>query len=454
MKKVNYRVFFPLFATLVLVSAPSGAQIFAPKLEKKEIVEEKPAPKRKMPVVPQRASKKTELPQSPKASENEFQKLLAEIKSSNAAVLAAVEQNRTAHTAPKVVLLTEEQLAQKTALKSKLTGVDKQINALDKAIEGGLDPAVVADTKSLLNNKRAEIQSGLEAIQPISQPSEKERASSTMERLVSAMMELEKSMETKDRKPAELAAPSPSRERKTIGISVELGLSSAYLFRGLNMLQSKSQHDQHAILAPSLYYAFGDSGFGIGYWSAYQIGGGNQEDTVAGGLSHEQDLYLNWETSLSDRCSISATLFYYSYPFADEKVAGTAMPSYLEPSVGLSFAGPVDLSMGVAYFAGLQKELQDYSYLYFNPTIGKSIQLNDRVGASLGFGFGYKAFNVGADKISDNMFDLSFDCTLPMSFEGGLSLTPGLHIAWTNMDEIRRGDEYVIWFSLATGFEL
>jgi hypothetical protein len=238
-------------------------------------------------------------------------------------------------------------------------------------------------------------------------------------------------------------------EKRTIGLSVGLEISSAYVFRGLNLFQSDGQMDQHALVAPSIGYAFGDTGVNLGYWAAYQWTGSNRDELVHSGIGAEQDLILGWSRGfIEDSLSLSTALVYYFYPFATEAEAGCVLPSYLEPGVALTYSGPIDIGLSLSYFAGLQDALADFRYFSVRPMVSKKIGLTDHVSASAAISAGYKLFN-DYDSITDNVWDVQIDWKLPIEV-GGFAVEPGLHGSWTNLEEESFGDEYIIWANIAS----
>lgn len=235
-------------------------------------------------------------------------------------------------------------------------------------------------------------------------------------------------------------------------VAVGVGLYSAYAFRGLNVFQSSAQNDPNGMLAPSLSLSLSDS-FSAGYWGAYQTTGDNRQAMVASGLGHEQDLWLSWGSQLSDAWSLSATGTWYFYPFAEADSAGAEVPSWVEPSAGLSWSGPVNLSLSAGWMMGVQQALQSSSYFGVRPGLSKSIPL--RSDATLGFGLsgGYKRFVTG-DAIQNNSLDLQADWWLSMLVGDRFNTTPGLHASWTNLSGISAEDEYFVWWGLDTALNL
>ncbi|MCP4676678.1 MAG: hypothetical protein GY854_14440 [Deltaproteobacteria bacterium] len=427
----------------------------------------KPAGKKAKPVAKKAkpASKKG----APQAASSDVTALLKEIKEGQAALQAEVAKLEKSRSDESEATLTKEQEADKAKLETELTEVQTQIESLEKAVAGGLDPAVVQDSKTSLEAKAESLRGAIAAIVPAQETNDE---GSDSQALVAAVEELKAAtaaLGTAADKEDEAEPEEAAEEDDGIGVSIEFGLASAYVFRGLNVFMSGSQQDQHALFAPGLSWAIGETGLSVGYWSAYQINGGNQEEMVAVALGHEQDLYASWETGIGEKGSLSLGLCYYFYPFADKDDAGATNPSFLEPAVGIAYSGGVDLGFDIAYFGGLQKEIRDLSYLYLHAGISKGFELNSVLETSVGLGFGYKIFKEGAGSMSDNMFDLGLDWDLGIQVSDSFSVSPGVHIAWTNLedvdmepddgsepytDEMRMGEEYVVFFSLTSAWEM
>lgn len=224
-------------------------------------------------------------------------------------------------------------------------------------------------------------------------------------------------------------------ESSPAGLSLSAELSTIYNFRGFNTFMEDSMSDQNGLFAPGLTWSIFDSGLSIGYWGAYQISGDNTAEMVDVALGCEQNLFIGYDLDLiADTLALSAAFTYFFYPFADEDAAGAKNPSFIEPLVALGFSGPLDLGLGVSYFAGIQEEVELYRYLYINPSIAKSVELGGRYSAAAGLSFGYKLFN-DRDEMKDNVVDVRFDLTFPTQLADALYIEPAVHLSWTNIDE-------------------
>ena len=196
-------------------------------------------------------------------------------------------------------------------------------------------------------------------------------------------------------------APAP------VGLNLDLQLATAYVFRGWNVFQETSQMDPHLLLAPGLTYAIADTGLSVGYWGAYQLTGANIGATLDAALNAEQDLFVSYERDLGHDMTLAVRFFSYFYPAADRRVAGASVPTYLEPIVAFTASPGVDLGVQVTYFAGVQDApgISGISYLYVNPSVGKSFELVEHIGLELLLGYGIKAFkegNAGRSNVHDS----------------------------------------------------
>lgn len=254
----------------------------------------------------------------------------------------------------------------------------------------------------------------------------------------------------------EVAAPAPAPPKDdAIGLNLDLGFASAYVFRGYNVFQKDSQLDQHTLLAPGVTWTVFHTGLSIGYWGAYQISGGDIDDRIDAALGAEQDIILGYTLGLPHDLSLAFSLVGYLYPFADKSDVGAKCPVFLEPGAGLAWAGPIDLSLKVSYFLGLQDEpaIRGISYLYVNPRVGKTFALHKRVKLSAGLGYGFKLWQEGNDGAS-NIHDVSLDVSLPIDIIGGLYIAPSVHTGWTNLVDKEFADELFAYGALNVGVNL
>lgn len=217
-----------------------------------------------------------------------------------------------------------------------------------------------------------------------------------------------------------------------LGLSLGLSWFSAYAFRGWNLFQDKSQADQHMLVSPSITWDIMGSGFEVGYWSGYQVSGNNIGQLIDSGLGAEQDLFVTYTWKITDWASLTPTLIFYLYPFADKDIAGTSMPGYVDPMLDLRLKWAVDFGMKVSYYAGLQKETSETNYLYLSPSVSRSFSLGKRVGLDTLFSLGYKLWQDRS--ISENTWDVLFDLGLPITITDRVTITPRFQAVWTNLD--------------------
>lgn len=254
---------------------------------------------------------------------------------------------------------------------------------------------------------------------------------------------------------AEDGATPEETARESIGLNLDLGFATAYVFRGANVFQEDGQMNQNMLLAPGITWSIFDTGLSIGYWGAFQISGNNIGANIDGALGVEQDLFLAYELSLPHDLGLSFGLVYYFYPAADENVAGASVPSYLEPGVGFGYFGVLDVGINIAYFLGLQDEpgIRGISYLYVNPYVGKSFDFNEHIGLTLGLGYGFKLWKEGNDGAA-NVHDVTLTIGVPIRPAELFYITPGVNFAWTNVPSEDFGGELVFWGGLNLGVDL
>lgn len=234
-----------------------------------------------------------------------------------------------------------------------------------------------------------------------------------------------------------------------LGLEVGLELASAFLWRGLNVFQDKDRMDQHMLAAPSLTWTVGETGLSVGYWGAYQLNGDNRSALIDAGVGAETDLILGYSHSVTEDFTVDGGIVYYVYPFADEAAAGAATPGYIEPNVVLSYTTVVDVGLMVGWFRSLQSELDGFNHIYINPTVGKSLTLGAGMELQLGVGLGYKVFQ--DDEATDNVYDVLATVGLGVELPAGLSLTPKVQAAWTNLGDAEIADELAVAGAVALG---
>ncbi len=257
--------------------------------------------------------------------------------------------------------------------------------------------------------------------------------------------------------PATTGQSQASREEneppKTPTLNLDLGLSSVYVFRGINMFQKSSQWDQHAFAAPSVTFNVpGTNGLTIGYWGAYQLLGSNIGDKVDAGTGAENDLTVSYVRELAAKLTGGAGVTGYTYPLANKDAAGTRVPVYLEPFVVAAFASFVDVGAKISYMHGVQQAVSAYRYVYLNPSVSKTVTLSTAVSLVGSASFGYKLFTDRSTAVSDaNTVDLLASIALPVTLSPKLYVKPSASWAWTDLPGISTQKEMVAFGGVNVG---
>jgi hypothetical protein len=340
-------------------------------------------------------------------------------------------------------------------------------------VETGLDFSVVEESRMKLQKRVDAIDAEL-AVAPSPAPASVEPVPTLrempreMRRMSDSLMALHlqiASLDHRDRglgsDPAVAPAPppkdAPEAEKpgasKRVGVDLDLGVASLYAFRGLNLFKHAGQNEANALFAPAITWAIGETGVSLAYVGAYQWTGSNRSALVEAGIGHEQDLIVAYSRSFSEKLSGNAPLTYYAYPFAKKSVAGTSLPSYLEPGVSATYAGAVDVGLALSFFAGLQDVLAAARYAYVRPTVGKTIAVTGGIDVSLLGGVGLKLYPA-AGPTNDNMVDLAMDLKVRLKVGDRAYVAPALHYGWTNLAGLGVADEQMVWGSLNTGLSL
>ena len=241
-----------------------------------------------------------------------------------------------------------------------------------------------------------------------------------------------------------LATAPPPPPKAPTTLRLELGLASAYGWRGDNVFAKDSQSDDHALLAPGATWTLGGTGLSLGYWGAFQWTGDNADQLIVEGVGHEQDLFAIYHIEPAEALSIDGSLTAYLYPFADPDTVGTSTPTYLEPGLKLTAHGPLDLSLLLTYMAGLQEPLAAGRYLYANPRLSRSLALSDDKALALGAGAGFKRFSTDPEALRDNTVDITLDAALDYK-KGAATFSPHVHAAWTNLAAAPSGMGAFVW---------
>jgi hypothetical protein len=237
-------------------------------------------------------------------------------------------------------------------------------------------------------------------------------------------------------------------------LNIDVEGASAYVWRGVNVF-GENQNTQVFSVLPSVTATFG--AVSVGYWGAFQLSGDNKSALVDSGVGAQNNLVLKYSGWLDEDLAYSAALTYWIYPFADEEVAGTATPMYIEPGAGISYMIGADLGLYVGYYRGLQDVTEPASFLYINPSIGKSFPLSPDLGLALGLSAGYKAFT-NDPPTKDRAFDLGLNVSLAVALDD-VYITPQLHAAYVTRDDeavpdADFGDSFIAWAGVHVGYDV
>jgi len=240
-------------------------------------------------------------------------------------------------------------------------------------------------------------------------------------------------------------------------VNVDVEGASAYLWRGINIFAgAKDQNTQAFSVFPSITATFG--GLSLGYWGAFQLSGDNKSELVDAGAGAETDLIAKYSATIADNLTAYGMLTYWIYLGADKDAAGTSTPMYLEPGAGLTYSTAVDLGLYVGYYRGLQEATQPYSFVYINPSVGKTLPISGDISLALGLSAGYKAYTNADGGPKDRPFDITANvgATFPFS---DLYITPGVHAAFVTRDKDvvanpSGADEFIAWAGVHVGYNL
>jgi hypothetical protein len=254
------------------------------------------------------------------------------------------------------------------------------------------------------------------------------------------------------------AAAAEEETPKAVNIDVEA--ASAYVWRGVNLF-GVDQNTQNFSIFPSITATFG--GFSVGYWGAFQLSGDNKSALVDGGVGAEQDLILGYGGAITDELAYKALLTYWIYPMAKEEVAGVSTPMYIEPGVSLTYATAADLGLYLGYYRGLQDATDPYSFIYINPSVGKTLPLSGDISLSLALLGGYKIYTssdyTNFDAVPtddpDRAVDLTFNAGATFPFSD-MYVTPQVHAAFVtrSADEAKFSDEFIAWAGVHIGYNV
>jgi hypothetical protein len=237
-------------------------------------------------------------------------------------------------------------------------------------------------------------------------------------------------------------------------LNIDVEGASTYVWRGINKFGDK-QNAQAFSVFPSVTATLGS--LSLGYWGAFQLSGDNKSDLVDSGVGAENDLVLKYTRALDDDLAFSAMLTYFLYPFADEDVAGTSTPMYIEPGAGISYLAGADLGLYVGYYRGLQDVTAPNSFLYINPSIGKTFPVGGDIRLALGASAGYKVFT-NDPPAKDRAFDLALNVSVGIPFND-MYITPQVHAAYVTRDDAvipdaTFSDSFVAWVGVHVGYDV
>jgi hypothetical protein len=138
-------------------------------------------------------------------------------------------------------------------------------------------------------------------------------------------------------------------------------------------------------------------------------------------------------------------------------VAGVATPMYLEPGAGISYLAGADLGLYVGYYRGLQTVTEPASFLYINPSIGKTFPLSDDLGLALSLSGGYKVFT-NDPPAEDRALDLALNVSMAIPFSDTY-ITPQLHAAYATRDDevvpdAEFSDSFIAWAGVHVGYDI
>jgi|WetSurMetagenome_2_1015567.scaffolds.fasta_scaffold300584_1 hypothetical protein len=240
-------------------------------------------------------------------------------------------------------------------------------------------------------------------------------------------------------------------EGEALGLNVDVGWASMYVFRGLNVFADSSVMDQNMLFDPSVTWEVADTGLTVGWWSAWQLNGDNRASNVENAVGAEQDLCLTYEIALKDdTLTLTPSLMAYLYPFAYDQDAEPSLPYWLEPGATLTWSDTLDVGVQVAWMMSPASDLKGASYLYVRPVLGKTFDFSDSAGLELAGGLGYKALP-GADTGPGNIWDVEIDAVGTFAVGGPVYVSPGLHGAWSNQPGLDFSKELMGWGSVNVG---
>lgn len=232
------------------------------------------------------------------------------------------------------------------------------------------------------------------------------------------------------------------------GVDVMLQIVSAYVFRGYNVFQSTSQHDQNMALLGRLIWDMPRTDLSLGYSTAYQLTGDNVSHDIEVGLGAEQVAFADYDWEITSHLTVTPEIAVVAYPAAQD------FPLFLEGSAEAQVTAPVDVTLYAGYFAAVRPGPLSETHFYVRPVVEKEIDLTRRFKLSIDAGAGVKFFQSNPGAIHSNMFDVLANTAVAYAFNSALSATAAVGLAWTNLEARQDastgrvitptlGDEYV-----------
>jgi len=248
--------------------------------------------------------------------------------------------------------------------------------------------------------------------------------------------------------PLALDAELRGVETRGWGLEVGVELMSIYNDRGTNAFSTTDQLEQGLSVAPTVGYAFGESGWFVEYTVVVQLAGTDPDAMTRDAVNAEHGLVVGVERGLwGERLTAGAQLVTVMYPFADSALVRDFVPTVLEPTLLLDLHDFVDVGIELTYSFGAQPELADARFVYVRPHVARSFAPSSGVALGASFGAGYKFFEQ-PDANPDRRVDL--EANLDVTFEvGGWSVAPALNAAWTELAGEDFGAGMMVWGSVA-----
>ncbi|HXX68609.1 MAG TPA: hypothetical protein VEK07_15585, partial [Polyangiaceae bacterium] len=241
-----------------------------------------------------------------------------------------------------------------------------------------------------------------------------------------------------------------------LGIDAIVKVESAYVFRGYNVFQSTSQHDQNLALFDQLSWNVPRTDLSFGYSSVLQLTGDNVAHNIQVGLGAEQVAFVDYDWGPADHVTITPEIATVVYP------ASSQVPLFLEASTEARYLGPVEMSIYAGFFGAIRPGPLTENHFYARPLVEKTFDLTSHVELSAQAGVGVKIFQSDPGAIHANMFDVLAGAGVSYSFNEALYAGAKFAMAWTNLERQKNpvtgqvvipsfADEYVPVASVVVG---